>query len=109
MKAFKLGFYVPETHLSQVKEAVFAAGAGRIGNYEHCSWECRGKGQFRPLAGSSPFLGSQGSLEEVEEFRVEMVCEESKIEAVVRALLSSHPYETPAYDLVQLETLSLQA
>ena len=60
---FKLCFFVPESHVEQVKNAVFAAGAGRIGDYEHCAWQVLGQGQFRPLAGSNPFIGQQGALE----------------------------------------------
>jgi len=100
---FKLCFYVPASHLEQVKDAVFKAGAGRIGEYEHCSWQVLGQGQFRPLAGSNPFLGSQDQLEAVEEYRVEMVCEEALIAAAVKALREVHPYEEPAYDVTLLQ------
>ena len=99
----KLCFYVPASHLEQVKSAVFAAGAGRIGDYEHCAWQVLGQGQFRPLAGSNPFLGSQDQLETVDEYRVEMVCEDALIAVVVTALRKAHPYEQPAYDVTRLE------
>ncbi|MDP1930894.1 MAG: YqfO family protein [Gammaproteobacteria bacterium] len=102
---FKLCFYVPASHLEQVKTAVFAAGAGRIGNYEHCSWQVLGLGQFRPLAGSNPFLGAQDQLETVEEYRVEMVCDAALIGTAVAALREAHPYEEPAYDVTRLEML----
>ena len=102
MKAYKLGFYVPETHLTIVKEALFAAGAGKIGNYDSCSWECLGRGQYQPLAGADPFLGSAGKLETVEEFRVEMVCSADRIREAIVALRKAHPYETPAFDVVEL-------
>ena len=69
---YKLCFYVPESHLEAVKAAVFAAGAGRIGNYDSCCWEVLGQGQFRPLTGSDPFIGRQGEVERVAEYRVEM-------------------------------------
>lgn len=101
---YQLCFYVPETHLEAVKSAVFAAGAGRIGDYDSCCWQVSGHGQFRPLAGSAPFLGSEGVVEHVAEYRVEMVCENSLIKTVVAALLSSHPYEEPAWHVVALET-----
>lgn len=100
---FKLCFYVPAFHLEHVKAAVFAAGAGRIGDYEHCSWQVLGQGQFRPLAGSNPFLGAQDQLETVDEYRVEMVCEDATIAAVVAALRKSHPYEEPAFDVILLQ------
>jgi len=100
---FKLCFYVPATHLEQVKQAVFAAGAGRIGDYEHCAWQVLGEGQFRPLAGSQPFIGAQGALEIVPEYRVELVCAIDAIDAAVAALRQAHPYEEPALDVVRLE------
>ncbi len=100
---FKLCFYVPATHLEHVKQAVFAAGAGRIGDYEHCAWQVLGQGQFRPLAGSQPFIGSQDALEVVAEYRVEMVCAKEAIDAAVAALRQAHPYEEPALDVVRLE------
>jgi hypothetical protein len=99
---FKLSFYVPESHLEAVKTALFAAGAGKIGNYDSCCWQTSGQGQFRALEGSSPYLGQQGELETVVEFKVEMVCEDFLINQAVAALKQSHPYEEPAYDLVKL-------
>jgi hypothetical protein len=83
--------------------ALFDAGAGRIGNYEHCAWQVLGQGQFRPLAGSQPFIGAQGVLETVAEYRVEMVCEDAVIDAVIAALRQAHPYEEPAFDVIRLE------
>ena len=102
---YKLVFFVPPTHLETVKQAVFKAGAGRIGDYEHCCWQVLGEGQFRPLDGAKPFLGEVGSIEQVSEYRVEMVCQNGLIEPVIKALLGSHPYEEPAYDVWQLTTL----
>lgn len=101
---YKLGFYVPASHLDVVKTALFAAGAGRIGKYENCCWQVLGQGQFRPLAGSTPFLGTPGELEQVPEYRVEMICDDEEVKAVVMALLGVHPYEQPAWDLVELVT-----
>ena len=101
---YKLCFYVPESHLEQVKAAAFAAGAGRVGDYDHCCWQVPGQGQFRPLAGSSPFLGQQGAVEQVPEYRVEMVCDRAQVRQAVAAMLDAHPYEEPAWDLVALVT-----
>ena len=98
----KLCFYVPTTHVDQVKQALFDAGAGRIGDYDSCCWQCLGTGQFRPLSGSKPFIGQSDQLETVPEFKVELVCEKDKIAEVVAALRNSHPYEEPAFDLVAL-------
>lgn len=102
---YKLSFYVPASHLEQVKQAVFATGAGRIGNYDNCCWQVAGQGQFRALDGSKPWIGRQGSVETVEEYRVELVCVDELIKAAVAALKLAHPYEEPAYDVVRLERL----
>ncbi|WP_294949423.1 YqfO family protein [Sulfurivirga sp.] len=102
---YKLVFFVPVTHVEQVKQAVFDAGAGRIGNYDRCSWQVLGEGQFRPLDGANPFLGQQGEVEKVAEYRVEMVCDDAHIEKAVQALKAAHPYETPAYDVWKLADL----
>jgi len=64
---YSLFFYVPETHLETVKAAVFAAGAGTIGDYKHCCWQVLGQGQFQPMAGSQPFIGQQNQLANVAE------------------------------------------
>jgi hypothetical protein len=97
--------YVPDSHLERVKEALFAAGAGRLGQYDRCCWQTEGTGQFRPLAGSDPFLGKEGALERVKEWKVELVCERDSLPAVVEALKKAHPYETPAFHLT--ETIAL--
>lgn len=102
---YKLVFYVPATHLDSVKQAVFDAGAGCIGDYDRCCWQVLGTGQFRPLPGSQPFIGEADQESHVDEYRVEMVCEDSNIESAVLALKSSHPYETPAYDVWLLADL----
>lgn len=104
---YKLVFFVPPSHVDDVKQAVFATGAGQIGDYDHCCWQVLGEGQFRPLAGSSPYLGETDILESVEEYRVELVCRDELIQEAVRALLNSHPYEEPAYDVWKLADISL--
>ena len=101
---YKLGFYVPESHLEPVKTALFEAGAGRIGDYDHCCWQTLGQGQFRPLEGSNPHIGSQGEVERLPEYRVELVVADEQLRPVIDALLAAHPYEEPAWDLVQLVT-----
>ncbi|MBM6552155.1 NGG1p interacting factor NIF3 [Marinomonas ostreistagni] len=101
---YSLVFYVPETHLEEVKEAVFAAGAGRIGDYEACCWQVKGLGQFRPSADANPFIGESGKLESVAEYRVEMVLLAELKEVVVQALQQSHPYEEVAYHLIAVES-----
>lgn len=94
---YKISFYVPESHLETVKKALFMAGAGRIGNYDCCAWEAKGRGQFRPLEGSHPFSGTVDQIEKEEEFLVEMVCEDQLIKSILAELIRAHPYETPAY------------
>lgn len=100
---YKLAFFVPQTHVEQVKEAVFATGAGRIGEYEACCWQTLGQGQFRPLDGADPFIGKQGELETVPEYRVEMVCDKEYIYAAIEALKMTHPYEEPAFEAWRLD------
>ncbi len=99
---YKLVFFVPSAQLEKVKLAVFEAGAGKIGDYEHCAWQTLGYGQFRPLAGSNAFIGKVGEVEVLEEYRVELVCEDAFIQGAVQALKSAHPYEEPAYDVLRL-------
>jgi hypothetical protein len=98
---YKLTFFVPASHLESVKQAVFSAGAGRQGNYDHCCWQTLGQGQFRPLEGSTPFIGTQQAVTPVEEYRVEMLCEETVVADVIAALKLAHPYEEPAYDIIK--------
>ena len=100
---YKLSFFVPDSHVEVVKSAVFGAGGGRIGAYDHCAWQVLGQGQFRPLEGSQPFLGEAGQVEQVEEWKVELVVADKLIRSVVAALKDSHPYETPAYEVWRLE------
>ena len=99
---FKICVYVPEKSVETVKQAMFDAGAGRIGNYDSCCWQSDGSGQFRPLAGSNPAIGSQGEIEHVREVKIELVCADELVEEVVQALRDSHPYEEPAFDVWQL-------
>ncbi len=102
---YQIFFYVPETHLDAVKNAVFVAGGGRIGDYDGCAWQVRGEGQFRPLAGAQPFVGQVGEFEKVVEYRVELVVADEHIHAVVAAMKSAHPYEEVAYGVLKLETI----
>jgi len=99
---YKFCFFVPENSLESVKAAVFAAGAGKSGNYDMCSWQTKGDGQFRPLAESSPFIGQAGELERLTEYKVETVCADEFIASAVAAMKAAHPYEEPAYDVFKL-------
>lgn len=99
---YKLVFFVPDKSLEAVKQALFAAGAGRQGNYQQCCWQTLGRGQFCPVDGANPAIGEVGQLEQLDEWRVEMICDAEHIRAAVEALLNAHPYEEVAYDLLQL-------
>lgn len=100
---YKLCINVPETHLDLVKNAIFAAGAGTIGHYSHCCWQVLGEGQFMPLSGSNAFIGTVNQLEKVPEYKIETICANECIHEVIAALKKAHPYETPSYDVWQLE------
>lgn len=99
---YKIAFFVPEEHAEVVKKAMFAAGAGKIGDYDSCCWQVAGQGQFRPLAGSQPFIGQHGEVERVRELKVEMICADDCMKQALKALKEAHPYEEPAFDLVAL-------
>jgi dinuclear metal center YbgI/SA1388 family protein len=95
--------YVPVgPSIAAVRDALSDAGAGRVGDYSHCSFATAGTGQFRPLPGSNPTIGEVGQLERVAETKLEMVLPRGMRDAVVAALRASHPYEEPAYNVVEL-------
>lgn len=99
---YKFIAYIPQSDLEAVKEALFVAGAGQLGNYSHCSWQVLGMGQFKPLQGANPAIGEIDKVEYVPEWRVEMVVADDKLKAVIQAYKQAHPYEVPAYDVYQL-------
>lgn len=103
MPEFKLSFYVPESHLHEVKQALFDAGAGQLGNYDQTCWQTLGQGQFRSLEGANPTLGEKLTLTYVSEVKVEMLCAAHCLHEAITALKKTHPYEEPAYDIVRLE------
>jgi hypothetical protein len=98
----KLVVFVPEEALDAVRDALFAAGAGRIGDYERCSWYTAGTGTFFGGDDARPTVGEKGREERVAEFRLETVFPEDRHEEVVAALRRSHPYEEPAFDVYAL-------
>jgi hypothetical protein len=98
----KLVVFVPPSALDAVRDAVFAAGAGRIGTYERCSWYAAGTGTFLPLEGASPTVGEVGEEERAEELRLETVFPAERHDDVVAALRAAHPYEEPAFDVYAL-------
>ena len=98
----KLVVFVPAEALDAVREAVFAAGAGRIGAYERCSWYAEGTGTFLGGEGTTPVIGGRGVEERVPELRLETVFPAEAHEAVVAAVRAAHPYEEPAFDVYEL-------
>lgn len=100
---YSLIFYVPESHLESVKQAVFSAGAGAMGDYDSCCWQVKGQGQFRPRKGAAPFLGKLDELELVDEYRVEIVLDDEVKAGVLAALLLAHPYEEVAYLFIPIQ------
>ena len=98
----KLVVFVPREALDPVREALFAAGAGRIGDYERCSWYTEGTGTFRGGEGTVPSVGQAGREERVSELRLETIFPADRHDEVVAALRDAHPYEEPAFDVYAL-------
>lgn len=92
-----------------VQDAMFAAGAGAIGDYRECSWRVEGVGQFRPLLGSNPHIGAVGKVETVREGRIEIVAERRLRSQVLAAMREAHPYEEPAFDIFELASLPTES
>lgn len=99
----KLVTFIPSSHLEEVSLALFAAGAGRIGDYDSCSFQVEGSGTFRGLEGSNPFVGDKGSVHHEKEVRFEAVVPSVSQHRVVSRLLDVHPYEEVAWDLIPLK------
>ena len=101
----KIVVFVPVDAVEKVRAALAGAGAGRIGDYDQASFSSRGEGRFRPLDGAAPAIGEVGRAEVVDEVRVETVCERHLRGEAVAAMLAAHPYEEPAYDVIELASL----
>ncbi|HEX7582592.1 MAG TPA: hypothetical protein VF321_05850 [Gaiellaceae bacterium] len=101
----KLVWFVPREALETTRQAVFAAGAGRIGDYERCSWYTAGTGTFLAGEGADPSIGRVGREERVSELRVETVVPADRVREVVAALRAAHPYEEVAFELYALVEL----
>lgn len=102
-KRYKIVFYVPASDAGKLRDAIGDAGAGIIGNYSHCTFTIQGVGRFKPNERANPTIGQRGQLEEVVEDRIETVCEEDKLRAVLKAIRDEHPYEEPAVDVYPIE------
>jgi hypothetical protein len=100
---YKICFFVPESHLEVVKQALFRAGAGKLGNYSCCSWQVLGEGQFKPIENSTPFIGEINQVSTVKEYKVEVLCMKTKLNKAIDALLEAHPYEVPAFEVIEVK------
>lgn len=100
---YKLIYYVPVQYKERTKQALFTIGAGRYDNYECCSFETLGMGQFKPIDEANPFLGVLDKIEKVEEYKVEMICTDEVIAEAVKTLKEVHPYEEAAYEVFKME------
>jgi len=96
---YSISFTVPVSHASMLRQVLGEAGAGKIGNYSHCSFSIRGIGRFCPLQNAAPFIGNKGSLEEVEEEKIETVCHNDLLDTVIDAIKRAHPYEEMVVDI----------
>ena len=99
---------VPETHADIVREAMGKAGAGEMGHYSYCSFSLKGTGRFKPDEGANPFIGQAGTLETVEEERIETVCLKEKLERVLEAIKKAHPYEETVIDIYPVYRLGIK-
>ena len=100
---YKLIVHVPLTHADTVRDALGSVGAGKIGNYDSCSFSYKGVGRFRGNENSNPAVGNKGVLEEVEEEVIEVVMQEAILKVAIEKLKEVHPYEEPAYEVIKLE------
>lgn len=96
---YKIIIFVPESHLEELKSALFECGAGKNGNYDQCSWEVKGKGQFRGLEGSDPYIGDKFEKIVIDEYKLEIGCKSSVVKSAIAAIEKIHPYETPVYEI----------
>lgn len=108
-KLKKLVTFIPVSHLEAVRQAIFEAGAGTIGNYDQCSFNAEGFGTFRGNDNTNPFAGNKGELHTEPEIRFETIFPEWKQKAIIHALKATHPYEEVAYDIYPLDNLNPQA
>ena len=100
---YKLNFYVPVNSKEKTKQALFDIGVGNFDNYENCSWETLGQGQFKPVANANPAIGELNKLEVLDEYKVEMICSDELIREAVKTLKNAHPYEEVAYEIFKME------
>lgn len=102
-KFVKLVVFVPEAYADPVRKVMGDAGTGKIGNYSHCTFSTKGLGRFIPLKGAYPKEGEVNKLTEVVEERIEAVCEEDKLDEVIKTIKEIHPYEEVPIDIYSVE------
>jgi len=102
MKQYKVVVTVPERDGDMLRDVIGNAGGGKVGNYTHCSFTVKGTGRFIPQNGAHPAIGTVGKPEEVVEERIEVNCDETTLEPVLKAIRDNHPYEEPAIDVYPL-------
>ena len=98
----KIFVTIPLNAVDEVRNAVCKSGAGVIGNYDYCTFACNGLGTFVPNEAANPHIGTNGTMERVEEAKLEFVCNIANVKAVLKALREAHPYEEPAIDIIPL-------
>ncbi len=99
---YKIVVYNPLSHADKIRQVLAKNGAGKIGNYQGCSFSVKGVGRFQPCEGASPYLGEIEKMEEVEEERIETICEEEACAGLLEKIKKVHPYEEPAIDVYPL-------
>jgi dinuclear metal center YbgI/SA1388 family protein len=102
-KIYKFAVYAPIQDVDKISQAIFNAGAGKIGKYTETSFQIKGEGAFKPLEGAKPFVGKIGERKVVEEIKIETIVPERNLESVILAMKKAHPYEEPAYDIYELK------
>lgn len=102
-KLYKIAIYVPVDYTEKIVNVLGESGAGFIGNYSHCTYRTMGKGTFKPLKGTNPFIGEEGEFATVEENRIETIVDGRMVKSLIKKIKTAHPYEEMAYDLFPLE------
>lgn len=102
MNKYKVAVTVPEDEADALRQVIGDAGGGKVGNYTHCSFSVKGTGRFLPAEGANPAIGQVGQLEEVAEEKIEIICDEEHLQAIIQAIRDNHSYEEPAIDVCAL-------